>query len=114
MTTATASRLVAAGYQPCPAPPAPAPQGTPVWSARLEWSLASGTMIRARYGVGGGDLGQPATLTVRKAAGEYICCGCRHVIARGALHGSNAGVHYCACCITTDRPEDQFKTKAAC
>ena len=113
MITATASRLIAAGCQPCPARDAPAPQGTPVWSVKLEWSLASGTMIRARYGVGGGQLGQPATLTVRKAASEYICCGCRHVIARGALHGSNAGAHYCGCCISITRPEDQFKTKAA-
>jgi hypothetical protein len=110
--TATASRLIAAGYQPCPAPPAPAPQGTPVWSARLEWSLASGTMIRDRYGAGGGQLGQPATLTVRRAASEYICGGCRHVIARGAPHGSNAGAHYCGCCITTVRPDDEFRKVA--
>ena len=112
MTTTTA-RLTAAGYQPCPAQSAPAPAGTPVWSARLNWGLVSGTAIRDRYGVSGGELGSPSILTVRKAAGDYICAGCRHVIARGALHGSNAGAHYCPCCITTTEPASEFKAKAA-
>jgi hypothetical protein len=103
----------AAGYEPCTAPPYPALAGTAVWSARLEWGLVSGTMIRDRYGAGGGELGSPAALTVRRAAAGYICRGCTHVIARGALHGSSAGAHYCPCCITTVRPDDQFKTKAA-
>jgi hypothetical protein len=105
--------LIAAGYQPCTALAVSPPPGTPVWSVSLEWSLASGTMIRDRYGVSGGELGQPATLTVRKAAGEYLCGGCRHVIARGSLHGSNAGAHFCGCCVTTVRPDDVFKGKVA-
>ena len=105
--------MTADGYPPCTSPPCPFPAGTSVWSAMLGWSLASGSMIRDRYGVGGGELGQPAALTVRTAAGEYLCGGCRHIIARGSLHGSSAGAHYCACCVTTTRPDDQFKRKAA-
>jgi hypothetical protein len=110
--TTTASRLIAAGYQPCPAQDASAAQGTPVWSARLEWGLVSGDMYRERYGVGGGHLGSPAPLFIRKAATEYLCRDCRHVIAAGALHGSNAGAHFCACCITATEPEDQFRKAA--
>lgn len=87
--------------------------GMAVWSARLNWGLVSGTMIRGRYGVGGGELGSPSILTVRKAATGYLCSDCRQVIARGTLHGSNAGAHYCTGCITDTEPESQFKTKGA-
>ena len=111
--TATFDRAVAAGYRPCTAQASPLPAGSPVWSAQVEWGIVSGTMIRDRYGVAGGELGRAVPLTVRRAAGDYICQGCRHVIARGALHGSNAGAHFCSCCITATEPEAQFKTKAA-
>lgn len=111
--TTTAERLTAMGYEPCAASLVPAPAGATVWSARLNWGLVSGSMIRDRYGVCGGELGSPSILTVRKAAGVYLCAGCRHVIARGALHGSNAGTHYCLCCISATEPESQFKAKAA-
>jgi hypothetical protein len=105
--------LTAAGYEPCIAQAMTAIAGTPVWSARLEWGLVSGTSIQDRYGAGGGEMGSPAPLTVRKAAAEYVCRDCRHLIARGALHGSGTGSHYCACCVTTVQPDSQFKRKAA-
>jgi hypothetical protein len=111
--TATLDRLTAAGYAPCPAQAAPAPAGTPVWSVRLNWGLVSGDLYRNRYGVPGGELGHPAILTVRAAADSYLCADCRHAIPRGALHGSNAGAHYCVCCIITTQPESQFRTRAA-
>lgn len=107
--TAKFTRAVASGYQPCPAQASPLAPGVAVWSVQLAWGIVSGTAIRDRYGVAGGELGQAHALTVRKAADDYICDGCRHVIARGALHGSNVSVHYCACCITAIRPESQFK-----
>jgi hypothetical protein len=86
--------------------------GTTVWSTRLSWGLVSGTSIRDRYGVSGGELGSPSVLTVRKAASEYLCAGCRGVITRGSLHGSNVGSHYCASCVTATEPEAQFRKVA--
>jgi hypothetical protein len=113
MTTPTLDRAIAAGYQPCTAQAVSAPADTPVWSVKLHWGIVSGTMYRDRYGASGGHLGTPSLLTVRKAAGEYLCGDCRHVIARGSLHGSNAGAHFCGCCVTTVRPDDVFKGKVA-
>ncbi len=92
--TATATRLT---------------RGAIVWSRKLNWGLVSGSMIRDRYGVSGGQLGRPAILTVRRAATEYACVGCGSAITRGTLHGSNIGVHYCPACITTTEPEAQFR-----
>jgi len=90
-------------------------RGATVWSRKLHWSLASGDLIRQRYGVGGGELGQPDMLTVAKAARAHVCRDCGHVIPKGTLYGvTPAGAsHYCPACITDTRPEDQFKTKAA-
>lgn len=92
------------------AAPAALTPGTTVWSVKLNWGLVSGSMIRDRYGVSGGELGSPAILTVRKAGSEYRCDGCRSLIPRGALHGSNSGAHYCPGCVTTVEPASEFKT----
>jgi hypothetical protein len=94
---------------------APVAPGMTVWSRKLNWGLASGDMIRDRYGVTGGELGQPDALTVARAAREHMCRDCLRTIPKGALYGVTSGgtSHYCAGCIVLVRPEDQFKTKAA-
>jgi hypothetical protein len=95
-------------------PPAPLAPGMTVWSRKLHWSLASGDMIRDRYGVTGGELGQPDALTAARAAREHMCRDCLRTIPKGALYGVTPGgtSHYCGCCITGTRPEDQFRKAA--
>ena len=105
------ARQISLGRAPCPAPPmAPGRRGAVAWSKMLHWCLTSGSSVRERYGVYTGRLGSPHQLTVRVAVRNYLCAGeaCRHIITRGRLHGSTYYDHYCPCCITLDRPEDQF------
>lgn len=95
-----------------PAPPcAPlaAERGATVWTAKLQWSLASGDFTVARYG-SAGRLGRPAVLTVKRAGRDQCCPDCGHTIPRGSLHGvCMAGLtHYCGCCVTTSEPKTQF------
>lgn len=108
--TAQAARLAARGYKPCTTTATPVPPGAPAWSARLQWSLASGIAIQADHGVNSGELGRAAALTVRRAARVYLCVDCAHIIDKGMPHGSSDFSHYCPCCITGTQPESQFKT----
>jgi hypothetical protein len=85
-------------------------RGATVWTRELSWALASGDLVRQRWGVAAGNWGRPETLTVRRAGQPYACHGCRRPIARGELHGSNIAAHYCHRCLTTERPDDEFRT----
>lgn len=102
---------------PCPAAGFPAPRGSVVWSQALQWGLCTSPVVQQHLGTPGGWWGRPAELTVRRAAAGYWCDGrsdggglCQHVIARGTLHGATpGGAHYCGCCVTAERPQDQFR-----
>lgn len=92
----------------------PAERGTVVWTRNLQWGLVSGLLAVSQYG-SNGQRGRAAELTARLAGAAHCCVSCGHTIPREALYGLSLSglIHYCACCVTVERPEDQFKTGRA-